>query len=67
MMRELFDVVHQAVQLPLPVHFASSTQRKPVQPFVAPQVSEHGLHGGEAAGDHVTAHVGVDLGLICST
>ena len=63
MMRQLFNVVHQAVQLPLSVHFGFSAQCKSVQPFVAPQVSEHRLHGGEAPRDHVTAHVGVDLGL----
>ena len=54
MMRQLFNIVHQAIQLPLPVHFASSTQRKPVQLFVAPQVTEHRLHGGETARDHMS-------------
>ena len=63
MMRQLFDVVHQAIQFPLPVHFASSAQRKSVQLFVAPQVSEHRLHSGEAPRDRVSTHVRIDLRL----
>ena len=63
MMRQLFYVVHQAIQLPLPVHFGFSTQCKSVQSFIAAQVSEHRLHRSEAPGDPLSAHVRVDLGL----
>ena len=63
MMRELFNVVHQAIQLPLPVHFGFSAQREPVQLFIPSQVTEHRLHGGEAPRDPVPAQVRVDLGL----
>lgn len=33
--RQLFDVVHQAVQLPLPIDFGFAAQRKTVQALVA--------------------------------
>lgn len=38
---ELFDVVHQAVQLPLSIHLLPPAQREAGEPFVVPQVAEH--------------------------
>ena len=35
MMRELFEVVHQAKQFPLPIHFGFAAQGEAVQAFVA--------------------------------
>ena len=45
---ELLDVLHHAVELPLPIDFLLPAQREPVKPFVVSQVAEHRLHGGEA-------------------
>jgi hypothetical protein len=35
MIREFFDVVHHAIQLPLPIDLGFSAQRKTTQSFVA--------------------------------
>ena len=40
---ELFDVVHQAKQQPLAVHFGTSAQREAIQSFVVPHVRKHRL------------------------
>ena len=60
-MREFFDVVHHAVQLPLSVDLGFAAQRKPIQSLVAAQIAEHGFHRREAARDHRFAGVGVDF------
>ena len=57
MMRELFEVVHQAKQLPLPIHFGFASQGEAVQVFVATQVAKHRFDGGETLGDHAFAEV----------
>lgn len=44
MMGQLFDVVHQAVELPLRVDLLLSTQCKARDPLVVTQVAEHRLH-----------------------
>lgn len=41
-MCQLFEVVHQAKQFPLPVHFGFAAQGEAVQAFVAPQVLHEG-------------------------
>ena len=67
-MCQLFEVVHQAKQLPLPVHFGFTAQGEAVQAFVAAQgeavqafvaaqVPKHGFDGGEALGDDAFAEV----------
>lgn len=47
-MRQLLDVVRQAVELPLRIHFLLPPQGKAVELLVVPQVAEHRLHRGEA-------------------
>ena len=48
-MRQLLDVVHQAVELPLRIDFLLSAQGEAIEPLVVPKVAEHGLHRGEPA------------------
>ena len=59
-MRQLFNVVHHAVELPLPVDLAPTAQRKAGQPFVVSQVAEHRFDRGKARRDHAFAFPGVD-------
>ena len=59
--RQLLDVVHQAVELPLRIDLGSSSQGEAVELLVRPQVAEHRLHGGEAPGDHLAPFIRVDL------
>ena len=56
-MCQLFEVVHQAKQFPLPVHFGFAAQGEAVQAFVAAQVPKHGFDGGEALGDDAFAEI----------
>ena len=46
--RQLLDVVHQGVQLPLPVHLGLAAQGEAVELLVVAQIAEHRLHRGEA-------------------
>jgi len=46
--RQLLDVVHQAVELPLRIDFLAAAQGEAVQPLVCPKVAEHRFDGGEA-------------------
>jgi len=48
MMRQLLDIVNQAVQVPLHVSFGLRAQREAVKALVVPQVGEHGLHDCDA-------------------
>ena len=43
MMGQLFDVMHQAVQLPLRVDLLLSAQRESREPLVVTQIAEHWL------------------------
>ncbi len=43
MIRQLLDVVHQAVKAPLRVDFRLATQREAVQALVVPDVAKHRL------------------------
>ena len=63
MVPELFDVVHQAVKLSLPIHLIPPAQREAGEPFVVPQVAEHGFYGGKPRGDHPFAFRGIDAPL----
>ena len=45
MMRQLLDIVNQAVQVPLCIHRRPCSQGEAVQPFVVAQVAEHGFDG----------------------
>ena len=40
-MRQLLDVVHQTVELPLPVYLLLASERNAVQPLVVSQVAEN--------------------------
>jgi len=39
---ELFDVVHQAIQFPLPVHLLAAAQGEAIEPLVVAQVADTG-------------------------
>ena len=49
MMRQLLDVVNQAIQIPLRVHLWLGSQREAVEPLVVPKVGEHRLDDGDAS------------------
>jgi hypothetical protein len=46
--RQLLDVVHQAVELPLRIDLGLPSQGEAVQFLVRSEVAEHRFHGGEA-------------------
>ena len=46
-MRERFDIVHQAKEQPLAVHFRATAQREAIEPLVVAQIREYGLHRRE--------------------
>lgn len=47
MARQFLDIVDQAEQLPLPIHFFLAAQGEAVQTLVCPDVAEHRLDGGK--------------------
>ncbi len=59
-MRQLLDVVHQGVQLPLAVHLGLAAQGEAVELLVVAQVGEHRLYGGEASAVFGAALFAVD-------
>ena len=42
MIRQLLNIVHHAIQLPLPIHLGLSPQSKAVQALIAAQVAPQG-------------------------
>ena len=48
MMRQLLDIVNQAVEIPLRVHLALSSQGEAVQSLVVPQIAEDRLDDRDA-------------------
>ena len=48
-MRQLLDVMDEAIQLPLRIHLLLASQGKAVEPFVMPKVSEYRLHRRKAS------------------
>ena len=52
---QFLNIMHQAVQLPLPIHLGFSTQHKAVQSLVAGQVAKYRFHCCTAARDHLSA------------
>src|SRR5690349_7050026 len=62
-MRQLLDVLHHAVQLPLPLDLVSAAQGEAVHLLVAPYIAEHRLHRGKAPGDDLAAALRADLAL----
>ncbi len=61
MVRQLLDVVHHAIELPLPIHLRPAPQGEAGEPFVVAQVAEHRLHRRKAGRDHVLAGGRFDL------
>ena len=51
-MRQLLDVVHQTVELPLRIHLRSAAQGKAVEPLVVSEVAEHRFDGMRSALPH---------------
>ena len=49
MMRQLLDVMHQAVELPLRIDLALSSEREPVELLIVPDITEHQFHRGKAS------------------
>ena len=47
-MAEFFDVVHQAKEQPLAVHFRPTAQREAIEPLVVAHIREHRLDRGNA-------------------
>ena len=60
MMRQLLDIVNQAVQVPLGVDLRLRSQREAIQALVVPKVGEHGLHDRDAPPIEPAAPVAVD-------
>jgi hypothetical protein len=48
MVRQLLNVVHQAVQIPLCADFGLAAQRESTQALVVPDIAKHRLHGANA-------------------
>ena len=63
MMRQLLDVVNQAVQVPLRVHFGLRAQGEAIEALVVPQVGEDRLHDGDAPPVEFAPPVAVDRAL----
>jgi hypothetical protein len=60
---ELFDVVHHAIELPLPIDLGAPAQREAVEPLVVSQVAEHRFDRGKARANHLLALARVDAPL----
>ena len=61
MMRQLLDIMHHAIQLPLPIYLGFSAQRKAVQTLIATQIAKYRLHRREAARDHLATRIRIDF------
>ena len=46
--RQLFDVVHQAEERPLPLDLRAAAEREAPEPLVVAEIPEHRLHDAEA-------------------
>lgn len=60
MMHQLFDIVHQAVKLPLLIHLFLPPKCEVVQPLVVPQIPEHWLHRDEAPAVELSPALRID-------
>jgi hypothetical protein len=61
MMRELFNIVHHAKQLPVAIDLSFAAQCEAVQTLVALQVAKHWFQRCEAARDRLAPRIVVDL------
>ena len=48
MMRQLLNVMHQTIKMPLRIHLVLSAQRETIEPLVAAYIAKHGLHSRHA-------------------
>ena len=48
MVRQLLNVVHQTVQIPLRRYLGLAAQRESAQVLVVPDIAKHRLHGANA-------------------
>lgn len=60
-MGKLLNVVDQTVQFPLSVDFAPTPQGKSIKAFVIAQATEYWFDRREAAGDHLSTLIRIDL------
>jgi hypothetical protein len=60
---KLFDIVYQAVELPLTLNFRFASKAKAVQPFVAADVGEDRFDNGHPMAVDLLAFVAIDTGL----
>lgn len=60
LMRQLFDVMHQAIQLPLGIDLAPPAQGETIEAFVVPNLAKHRFDGGKALSVAGFAGVAVD-------
>lgn len=59
-MRQLFDIVNQAVEIPLRVHLALGSQGEAVQSFVVPQIAEDRFNDGDAPRVELASALAID-------
>jgi hypothetical protein len=60
MMCEFFNVVRQAIALPLSIHLLLAAQAEAAELFIPAQVTTHRFYRGTAARDHVSARLRID-------
>ena len=60
MMRQLLDVMDEAVQLPLRIDLHLSSQGEAIESLVVPKIAEDGFNGGKALAIQSFAFVAVD-------
>ena len=59
-MRQLLDVVNQAMEVPLCIHLGLRSQREPIEVLVMPQVGENGFDDSDRAAVASSPAVAVD-------
>ena len=55
------DIVHQAEEQPLRIHFLFGSQREAIQPMRVPYVAEHRFNGAESSAVLIAPLIGVYL------
>ena len=63
MMRQLLDIVNQAVEIPLRVHLRLRSQREAIQALVVPKVGEYGFDDRNAPAVEPSSAQAVDSAL----
>ena len=57
---QLLDVLHHAIELPLPITLGFTAQREAIQALVVPQIAEHRLDRGKAPAIQCPPLIGID-------